>query len=124
MTATPSPPAGAATRRSPDRSDPEPSVSRPTDDGFTADERKAADNIAAALEADSNFAELDAECTARKLVERSGVDGLQEEGIIDEDLNFVDNGIGVGGIDPQVLADIITLGVGCALESANIPVPT
>jgi hypothetical protein len=96
----------------------------PSDDGLTAGERRAADDIAAALEADSNFAELDAECTAHKLVERSGVDGLQEEGIIDEDLSFVDNGIGVGGIDPQVLADIITLGVGCALESADIPVPT
>lgn len=95
-------------------------TSEPTDeDGLTRDERTAADNIAAALAANADFDQIDAECTARKLVERSGVEGLQEQGVIDEDLNFVDSGGVIGGVDPQVFADIITVGVGCVFETVT-----
>ncbi len=104
---------------------PEPSGSGPTDrDGLTADERRAVANIAAALEADPNFDTIDASCTARKLVERSGIDGLQDEGVIDENLNFINGNVGgVGGIDANVFADIITVGVSCAFEAVSIDIP-
>ncbi len=88
-------------------------------DGLTRDERTAADNIAAALAADADFDQIDAQCTARRLVMRSGIEGLQEQGLLDEDLDFVDSGI-VGGVDPQVYADIITVGVGCVFESVSL----
>jgi serine/threonine-protein kinase len=92
------------------------------EDGLTRDERVAADNIAAALDANSDFDQIDAECTARKLVQRSGIDGLQEQGLLDENLDFVDSGGIVGGLDPQVYADIITVGVSCVFESVSFGV--
>lgn len=88
-------------------------------DDRTSDERTAADSIARALRADANFAGLDAECTARRLVEDKGVDELQQLGVLNDDLEFV------GDIDPasnpQVFADIISISVTCVFESISIP---
>ncbi|WP_322937247.1 serine/threonine-protein kinase [Nocardioides bizhenqiangii] len=89
------------------------------EDGLTRAQRIAAANIAAALDADADLDVVAAECTARTLVRRSGVDGLQEQGLIDDDLDFVDSG-GTGAIDPQVYADIIEVGVGCVFESVGL----
>lgn len=55
-------------------------------------------------------------------VQRSGIDGLQEQGLLDENLDFVDSGGIVGGLDPQVYADIITVGVRCVFESVSFGV--
>src|SRR5215218_2265386 len=59
------------------------------EDGLTADERRAANNIAAALEGSADFDEIDARCTARKLVQADGIKGLQDKGYLDKDLNFI-----------------------------------
>jgi serine/threonine-protein kinase len=87
--------------------------------GLTPDEQRAADNIAAVLRADSNFSTLDADCTARKLVEQSGIQGLQDQGLLDGQLNFV------GDINPasnpQVFTDIFSVSVSCVFESVSFP---
>lgn len=84
-------------------------------DGGPRDKRRAADRIAQALRADADFSTLDADCTARRLVDQYGVAGLQEKGVLDQKLNFV--GDLDATADPQLFADIISLGVGCVFES-------
>jgi serine/threonine-protein kinase len=93
----------------------------PTDDGgLTRDERKAADNIAAALKQDANFTGLDAECTARKLVTDKGIEDLQDQGVLDEDLNFVADTN--PAVNAQLFTDLITISVGCVFESVTFGV--
>ena len=92
------------------------------EDGLTADERRAANNIAAALEASADFDEIDARCTARKLVQADGVKGLQDKGYLDQDLNFIADTSPVA--NPQIFTEIITVGVGCVFESVTFPTST
>lgn len=87
------------------------------DDGLTRDERVAADNIAVALRANADFESIDADCTARRLVERSGIEGLQDQGVLDENLNFIADTN--PAVNAQIFADIITVGVGCVFESVT-----
>lgn len=82
--------------------------------GMTPDERAAARNIAAALTADSGFDVREAACTARKLVRRSGIDGLHEQGVLDDDLDFVADAD--PAVDPQILSAVISLGASCVFE--------
>jgi serine/threonine protein kinase len=96
----------------------QPGPSETTDEhGLTADERKAADNIAAALAADASLDGFESSCTARKLVMNSGIDGLQEQGILDEDLNFIGNTN--PAVNGQFFSDIITVGVSCVFETVT-----
>ncbi|KAA1427649.1 serine/threonine-protein kinase [Nocardioides antri] len=85
--------------------------------GDSTDEQRAVTNIAAALVEDADFEEPEAECTARRLVERSGVQALREQGLLDGDLELTaDSG---GSIDPRVLADVISVGASCVFEKVG-----
>jgi serine/threonine-protein kinase len=90
------------------------------DDGLTRDERRAADNIAAALRDDPNFTGLDAQCTARKLVMQKGIDQLQDQGVLDEDLDFVADTN--PAVNAQLFTDLISISVSCAFESVTFGV--
>jgi hypothetical protein len=90
------------------------------DEGLTRDERKAADNIAAALRADANFTGLDAQCTARKLVMEKGIPDLQEMGYLNEDLDFIADTN--PAVSAQLFTDLITISVGCVFESVSFGV--
>lgn len=83
----------------------------------TGEERAAADSIAAALAADAGLSRRDAACTARRLLQRSGVDGLREGGLLDDDLELLP---GSGdSIDPRVLADVITASASCVFGTVG-----
>jgi hypothetical protein len=99
-----------------------PAAGTTDEDGLTADEQRAANNIAAALEGSADFDEIDARCTARKLVQADGVKGLQDKGYLDKDLNFIADTSPVA--NPQIFTEIITVGVGCVFESVTFPTPT
>lgn len=79
-------------------------------------EQTTIDNIARALSEDGDLDPAGAECTARELVEKNGVDGLQDQGLIDDDLMLVQDGN--GDIDPEVLADVFTSTFSCLWSSA------
>jgi len=87
--------------------------------GPAGDEQTAADNIAAALVEEADFGQADADCSARKLVMRTGIDDLQEQAIINEDLEFIADTN--AGIDPGILTEIITVSASCVFESVSIP---
>ena len=85
--------------------------------GFSgSDEDEAIANIAKTLEDGSDLDAQGAECTARELVEKHGVDGLIEKGLIDEDLMLVEDGN--GDVDPKVLADVFASTFSCLWTTA------
>ncbi|GAA4819212.1 serine/threonine-protein kinase [Nocardioides caeni] len=87
--------------------------------GFTGSEEEetAIANIAAALEADGELDAAGADCTARGLVEKHGIDGLQDAGLLDDDLEF--NESGGGNPDATVLADLFTITFTCLYEQSS-----
>jgi len=95
-----------------------PSSDTTNEHGLTAEEQEAADNIAAAFTADGDFDSAEAACISRELVERSGIDGLQEKRVLDEDLMFIADDA-VGGPDPDFLKDIIAVSVTCVFETVT-----
>ncbi|WP_141014609.1 serine/threonine-protein kinase [Nocardioides sambongensis] len=117
-TATPGDPGGAP---SGDPSgDPSGSASETTS-GAPApggDEQTAIDNIAAALGEDPEIDQRTATCVATELVDSRGVDGLQEAGFIDADLQVVTDGSGVP--DADLLSEVFTLAFNCVLDSADL----
>lgn len=87
-------------------------VGRGDGGGKTASrEETAIANIARTLADEGDLAARDADCTARELVDAHGVDGLQEQGLIDEDLMLVQDGN--GKVEPRILADIFTSTFSC-----------
>lgn len=94
----------------PDRSREPTSPTAP--DGLTGSrEDTAIANISRTLVDEGDLDTADAECTARQLVGKHGVDGLQEQGLIDEDLMLVEDGS--GKVKPAILADIFTSTFSC-----------
>lgn len=86
--------------------------------GPTASREEAAiANIARTLEDESDLDARDADCTARQLVDEHGVDGLQEQGLIDEDLMLVEDGN--GKVEPRILADIFTSTFSCLWQEST-----
>lgn len=80
------------------------------DRGLTAAERRAADEIAAALVADGGVTEAQATCTARAFVGRTGADPLIEAGMLDAGLHYVaDSRIG----DPDLLDALTGAALAC-----------
>ena len=77
----------------------------------SSDEQVAVDNIARVLEDEGDLDAQGAECTARGLVDEHGIDGLIEDGLLDEDLMLVEDGN--GRVSPAVLADIFATTFGC-----------
>ncbi|WP_182378044.1 serine/threonine-protein kinase [Nocardioides sp. WS12] len=71
-------------------------------------------NIAQTLAEEADLDADDADCTARELVKKHGVDGLQEQGLIDDDLMLVEDGN--GKVKPGILADIFTSTFSCLWE--------
>lgn len=94
----------------------EPTAPSTDEHGLTPDEQTAVANIAEVLERDADLDPAQAECTARELVERNGIEGLQRDGLLDVDLELVtaEN----GDPDPAVLADIFTVTFTCVFGSA------
>ncbi|HWJ80951.1 MAG TPA: serine/threonine-protein kinase [Nocardioides sp.] len=84
--------------------------------GLTAEEEQVAGEIARVLAANGTVEEADAECVARELVRKRGVDGLVDAGLLDADHHVVD--APSGDLDPGVLGDVLTSGVSCILESS------
>ena len=85
--------------------------------GFSdSDEDEAIANIAQSLEEESDLDAKGAECTARELVKKHGVEGLMEKGLIDDDLMLVQDGN--GDVDPKVLADVFTSTFSCLFTSS------
>ncbi|TYL49704.1 serine/threonine protein kinase [Nocardioides sp. BGMRC 2183] len=82
------------------------------------DEQTAIDNISAALAEDPEIDRQTATCVATELVNSRGVDGLQEAGFIDEDLQVVTDGSGMP--DPDLLSEVFTLAFNCVLDSADL----
>lgn len=95
-----------------------PSSDTTNENGLTAEEQEAADNIAAAFTEDDDFEPAEAACISRELVERSGIEGLQQKGVIDEDLTFIADDAG-GSPDPGFLKDIIAVSVTCVFETVS-----
>lgn len=86
--------------------------------GFTgSDEETAIANIIEVLESDGQLDAAGAECTARGLVDKHGVDGLREAGFLDDDLAF--NESGGSSPDPGVLADLFTITFECLYEASS-----
>ncbi|HYG93457.1 MAG TPA: protein kinase [Nocardioides sp.] len=83
--------------------------------GLTPDEQVAAGNISEALQADGGLGPEEAECTARELVRKTGTDGLMEQGLLDEDLEFAGDN---EDVDPQVLSDIFSVTFTCVFEQS------
>ena len=94
-----------------------PSSETTNEHGLTAEEQEAADNIAAAFTADGDFEPAEAGCIARELVERSGIEGLQEKRVLDEDLMFIADD--AGGPNPDFLKDVIAVSVTCVFETVT-----
>ncbi|WP_183095409.1 hypothetical protein, partial [Nocardioides stalactiti] len=92
----------------------------PDADGPTPDERRAADSIAAGLAADPSFTGVDARCIARELVMDKGVVELQEQGVLDEDLQFI--GDTNPAVNAELFTDLITISIGCAFETLDLDI--
>lgn len=99
-----------------------PSSDTTNENGLTAQEQEAADNIAAAFTEGDDFEPAEAACISRELVERSGIEGLQEKRVIDEDLMFIADDAG-GAPDPEFLKDIIAVSVACVFETVSFGSP-
>ena len=82
-----------------------------------SDEERAIANIARTLEDQGKLDAAGAECTARSLVEKNGVTGLQDKGLLDEDLELTQDPS--GKVDPKVLADVFTSTVSCLWSGAT-----
>ncbi|GAA3662475.1 hypothetical protein GCM10022237_22850 [Nocardioides ginsengisoli] len=81
------------------------------------EEQRAIANIARTLRDQGKLDAAGAECTARSLVEKNGVAGLQDKGLLDEDLELTQDPN--GKVDPKVLADVFTSTVSCLWDGAT-----
>lgn len=84
--------------------------------GSGPDEGRAIATIARTLEQESDLDAPGARCTAEQLVAEHGVAGLQEQGLLDEDLMLAQDAN--GDVDPQVLADIFATTFSCVWSTA------
>lgn len=90
----------------------------PADGPATSRERTAITNIARVLEAAGDLDQRGADCTARRLVDDHGVHGLQDRGLLDQDLMLVQDGR--GRVEQGVLADIFTTAFACLWDAAPL----
>ncbi|HWJ66117.1 MAG TPA: serine/threonine-protein kinase [Nocardioides sp.] len=84
--------------------------------GSGPDEDRAIATIARTLEQESDLDAPGARCTAEQLVAEHGVAGLQEQGLLDENLMLAQDAN--GDVDSQVLADIFATTFSCVWSSA------
>lgn len=92
-------------------------ASGPVRFGSGSEEEQAVDNIATALEDQGEVDAQGARCIAQQLIDKHGVDGLQEKGLLDDDLKLVEDSS--GDVDPKVLADIFTTAFSCIMSTAT-----
>lgn len=76
------------------------------------DDRRAVATLADALRDDAGLTRTEAECTARALVRRAGVDGLRARGLLDADLAVAGDR---DDVDPGALADVLAAAAPCIL---------
>jgi len=98
-------------------SSPTDTTSGPVRFGSGTEEEQAIGNIATALEGQGEVDADGARCIAQQLVDKHGVDGLQEKGVLDDDLKLVEDSS--GDVDPKVLADIFTTAFSCLMSTAT-----
>ncbi|WP_134768111.1 serine/threonine-protein kinase [Nocardioides sp. 1609] len=98
-----------------------PASSTATDGGGGSEEERAIANLTAAfLEDPSAGADpASSACIARNLVEQEGVDGLQQLGILDDDLQFL-----ADADDPAIAGPILQAGLSCIGDLLSTSPPT
>ncbi|MCL2542521.1 MAG: serine/threonine protein kinase [Nocardioidaceae bacterium] len=89
----------------------------PSSGTTTSREQQAVDNITESLEADGHLDPTAARCTAQKLVDKRGIAGLRQAGLLDSRLGLRRGGD--GQVAPGVLADVFTSSFSCVWRTAT-----